>query len=159
MKAMKQNELKKELNDCSKDRLMELCLRLSRFKKENKELLTYLLVESENENNYVNSVKQEMDSQMESLNKSNLYLAKKTIRKILRTARKYIRYSDNKSTEMELMIHFCSLVKNADIPIHESVVLTNLLKRQLLKTEELLGTLHEDLQYDFKRQLEILNKG
>ena len=57
MKAVTVKELKTELIDRSHSELMELCLRLSRFKKENKELLTYLLFESSNEHGYINSVK------------------------------------------------------------------------------------------------------
>ena len=57
MKAVTVKELKTELVDRSHSELMELCLRLSRFKKENKELLTYLLFESSNEAGYINSVK------------------------------------------------------------------------------------------------------
>ena len=48
MKAVSAVIIKKELHHLSSDKLMELCLRLSRFKKENKELLTYLLFESHN---------------------------------------------------------------------------------------------------------------
>ena len=43
MKAVTLREIKKELNTLSTLEIQELCLRLSRFKKENKELLTYYL--------------------------------------------------------------------------------------------------------------------
>ena len=43
MKAATIIELKQELNNTSPAIVSELCLRLARFKKENKELLTYLL--------------------------------------------------------------------------------------------------------------------
>ena len=46
MKAATVAQLKKELQFKSQEEIMELCLRLARFKKENKELLTYLLFES-----------------------------------------------------------------------------------------------------------------
>ena len=44
MKAVSVKELSQELLNRSPKELRDLCLRLSRFKKENKELLTYLLV-------------------------------------------------------------------------------------------------------------------
>ena len=45
MKAATINELKQELQNIPPAKVTELCLRLARFKKENKELLTYLLFE------------------------------------------------------------------------------------------------------------------
>ncbi len=46
MKAASIQELKQELQHTSLKEITELCLRLARFKKENKELLTYLLFEA-----------------------------------------------------------------------------------------------------------------
>ena len=46
MKAATVHELKEELKHRSAAQLVELCNRLVRFKKENKELLTYLLFEA-----------------------------------------------------------------------------------------------------------------
>ena len=46
MKASTVSELKEELKHLPPAQLLELCLRLARFKKENKELLTYLLFEA-----------------------------------------------------------------------------------------------------------------
>ena len=58
MKSASVRELKLELQDRSPKEVMELCLRLSRFKKENKELLTYLLFETSDEQMYIESVKE-----------------------------------------------------------------------------------------------------
>jgi len=57
MKAVTIKELKDELANLSPKEIRELCLRLARFKKENKELLTYLLFESGDESVYVGSIK------------------------------------------------------------------------------------------------------
>jgi hypothetical protein len=57
MKAVTVKELKEELTNYTPKELRELCLRLARFKKENKELLTYLLFESSDEALYIESVK------------------------------------------------------------------------------------------------------
>ena len=53
MKAATIHEIKAELTTLKAAQLMALCLRLSRFRKENKELLTYLLFEAHNEGDYV----------------------------------------------------------------------------------------------------------
>ena len=57
MKAATVHQIKQELKTLQPEELLELCLRLSKFKKENKELLTYLLYESADEATYVESVK------------------------------------------------------------------------------------------------------
>ena len=57
MKAVALKKLKEELSHKSANELMELCLHLSKFKKENKEFLTYLMFESHDEEAYIESVK------------------------------------------------------------------------------------------------------
>lgn len=153
MKAATLSELKKEMATLSPSKLQEVCLRLAKYKKENKELLTYLLFESGNEQAYIESVKQEVDTQFSEMNKSNLYLAKKSLRKILRTTNKYSKYSGAAETEAELLIYFLGKLKKSGIPVQDSVVLTNLVNQQLKKIEKVLSTLHEDLQYDFRKEL------
>lgn len=157
MKAATLSELKKELSRKTPQQVLELCLRLGRFKKENKELITYLLFEADNEQAYIQSVKQEIDLQYAEMNRSNLYLAKKSIRKILRNVNKYNRYSGLPQTAAELLIYFCYTLKNSGIPFEQSVALTNLYQNQLKKINVLIDSLHEDLQYDFRKQLEELN--
>lgn len=158
MKASTVHELKQELVQLPVSRLAELCVRLARFKKENKELLTYLLFEAYDEEAYVNSVKEEMDGLFEDTNKSSFFLAKKTIRKVLRTANKHIRYIGTKQSEVELLLHFCSGMNELGLSFHKSPVLLNLYNNQLRKAEKTIETLHEDLQYDYKRELNKLKR-
>ena len=75
MKAVPVVTIKKELQHLSSDELTELCLRLSRFKKENKELLTYLLFEADFEEGYIETVKLEIDEQFELINTKTGLLA------------------------------------------------------------------------------------
>ena len=89
MKTATVKELKTELEYQSKDGLLELCMHLSKFKKENKELLTYLLFESENEARYIEGIKEEINKQFELINTSSYYYIKKSVRKILRMVKKY----------------------------------------------------------------------
>jgi len=136
--------------------LLELCLRLSRFKKENKELLTYLLFDSSDEQAYIESVKREIDEQFEQINRTSTYFIKKSSRKILKNIRKYIRYSQKKETEVELLIYFCSKLNQFNPPIHKSTVLSNLYDNQIASIRNKMLCLHEDLQYDYGRELEEL---
>lgn len=157
MKAATLNELKQELTHLPAKELLELCLRLGRFKKENKELLTYLIFEAHNERAFIANVKADMDADFASIPKdNNLYLIKKTLRKILRTINKYIRFTGSKTVEVELLLYYCQLLKSSGIPIHKTVALTNLYDGQLKKIKKALTGLHEDLQYDYSRQLEGL---
>jgi hypothetical protein len=156
MKAATLSELKNELHTLPPTQVLELCLHLAKYKKENKELLSYLLFDASDEQEFINSVKDEIDEQLLNLNRSSLFLAKKTIRKMLRTANKYIRYSGNKRTEVDLLIYFCKKLKGSGVPMHKSVALTNLYQRQIQKIKKALSTLHEDLQYDYQEELKPL---
>ncbi|NNC70126.1 MAG: hypothetical protein HKN90_04805 [Flavobacteriaceae bacterium] len=154
MKTATIKELKKEFEYRSKDELLDLCLRLARFKKENKELLTYLLFEADNEAGYIESIKNEIDEQFELINTKSYYYIKKSVRKILRMVKKYIRYSKDKETETELLLHFCKILKEMKPSIQKNRALLNIFNRQIILIEKTISMLHEDLQYDYKQELE-----
>jgi len=156
MKTASIHELKQELTTIPPARVQELCLRLAKFKKENKELLTYLLFEAQDAQGYTGSVKAEMDGLFAEVNTSNVYFAKKTIRKILRIANKHIRYMGSPQAEVELLIHFCLQLKETGLPLHKSAVLNNLFQNQVKKIHKTLDTLHEDLQYDYRKDIKRL---
>jgi len=137
--------------------LRDLCLRLARFKKENKELLTYLLFESSDEASYVESVKKEIDLQFEQVNRKSYYFIKKGLRRILLNTGKYARYSHNKKTEVDLLIYYCSKLKKFTPSIQRNAALRNLYLRQIASIREKIGSLHEDLQYDYELEVEALN--
>jgi phosphoglycerate-specific signal transduction histidine kinase len=157
MKPATVKQLKDELNHSTQEDLVNLCLRLSRFKKENKELLTYLLFESGNEQDYIESIKLEVDEQFEQINTNSYFYIKKSVRKILRNLKKYIRYSLNKETEVELLLYFCKKLNEFQPSISNNVTLTNLFKRQLAFINNKIEALHEDLQYDFNILLNDLD--
>ena len=136
--------------------LLDICLRLAKFRKENKELLTYLIFEVHDEQSYIEAIKLEMDQQFIEINQSNIYFAKKSIRKIVRTTNKFIRFSGIKQTEVELLLHFCKQLLESGIPLNNSLALLNIYSRQLQKIKKVLHTLHEDLQYDYGEELKII---
>ena len=157
MKAVTVKVLKTELSDRSHSELIELCLRLSRFKKENKELLTYLLFESSNEGGYIQSVKNEIDEQFELINTKTYYFIKKSVRKILRSVKKYIRYSKSKETEIELLLYFCKKLIDFKPSINNNPVLKNICIREINSIKKKMSVLHEDLQYDYELELKKLD--
>ena len=156
MKSASISEIREELKQTDHDKLVEYCLRLCRFKKENKELLGYLLFESNDPESYVKNIKEELDEAFLSVNRSQMYQAKKTLRKILRLSNKYIRYIGSSTAEADILLHYCSRFKDLGLPLHKSTALSNLYRSQLKKIGLALATMHEDLQYDYKKELQSL---
>jgi len=150
------SEIRKSLHSLTQKELVEICLRMARHKKENKELLSYLLYYHGDEEGYIMAVKEEIEKQYAEINRANTYFAMKGIRKTLRLTNKYIRYSGNKQTEVELLIHFCSRLRVKGFRVHSSVALNNLFDRQLLKIRKTISSLHEDLQFDYEQEMKKL---
>ena len=156
MKAATVRELKLELSNKSSAELLELCQRLSKFKRENKELLTYLLYEASDEAAYINTIKGGIEQQFKQINTSSYYFIKKSARKILRNTKTYIRYSKKKETEVELLIYFCAELKKISPSIENNVTLQNLFNRQITLIRKILPTLHDDLKYDYEVELNAM---
>lgn len=153
MKTASLAEIKKELKELAPGKIAELCLRLAGFSKNNKELLNYLLFEAQDESAYISAIKEEVRDLFTGVNKTSLYQAKKTIRKIVRTINKYVRYSGQKETQVELLIFFCEELKATKLPIHQSKVLVNLYRNQLDVIQKALVSLHDDLQFDYQERI------
>lgn len=156
MKAATVKQLKDELNQRSTKELLELCLRLSKFKKENKELLTYILFEESDEMQFIKEIQEEVDQDFEAINTARYFFIKKSIRKILRNIKKYIRYSKKKQTEAELLLYFCRKLKNFKPSIRRNTQLMNMYNQQLKMAKNAIAKLHEDLQYDYSIEVEEL---
>jgi len=156
MKPASLSDIKKEIAHLDHGELAALCLRIAKYKKENKELLSYLLFELSDENNFILGVKSETDLLFEEINYSNLYYAKKGIRKALRHVNKNIRYSGIAATQAELLIYFCQKLKATGIHLEKSVSLNNIYLAQLKKINKTIEGMHEDLQFDFKKELKAL---
>lgn len=152
MEVAKIVEIKKELALKSNEELAQIVLHLSRFKKENKELLTYLLFLSENEQEYINEVKIFLNEMFDALSSQGTYRYVKGVRKILKETKKQIRFSKQKHTEIELILHFCRMLK-ANMKNRRSSVLENIYERQIAFIEKKIEGLHEDLQLDYKNEL------
>jgi len=156
MKTASLKEIKTELGHATNKELMDLCLRLAKSKKENKELLTYILFESHDETAYIENLKTRTRNEFEAINTQNFHYIKKSIRKILRELKKYIRYSQNKETEVELLINFCQELSDFKPSTIKNGTLLNLYSRQIELIRKRISVLHEDLQYDYAIELEKL---
>ena len=156
MKAATVKQIKDELKNASQEDLLKLCLRMSKFKKENKELLTYLLFEASDESAYIQGIKEEIDEQFKQINTKSYYYIRKSIRKILTSVKKHIRYSLKKETEVDLIIYFCLKLKEFRPSIKNNAALENMYARQISSVKKTIKTLHPDLQYDYEVELETL---
>ena len=156
MKAASAKDIKEALQNLPESELLALCLRLSRFKKENKELLTYLLFEAADEESYVQELKSFIELEFEALPEKSAYLAKKSIRRIIRSVNRYLKYTDVKTTSVEVMISLCRQLRRLAKIYRESVAIQKIYSSHLKKVETIISTLHEDLQFDYKKELEDL---
>jgi hypothetical protein len=155
MKATSISELKKELHELPAKQLIELCLHLAKYKKDNKEFLDYLLFQAHDKPSFVSAVKNEIDEHFEELKmQANLYYVKKSLRKLLRLITKYCKYISDKALAADLHIYFCQKMKASGIPFHKSQLLVNMYEQQLKKINTLINGLHEDLQQDYLNDLE-----
>lgn len=155
MKTASISELKKELNELPQKQLVELCLHLAKYKKDNKEFLDYLLFQAHDKTSFITSVKQEIDLHFDELKtQTNLYYVKKSLRKLLRLITKYCKYISDKALAADLHIYFCRKMKASGIPYHKSQLLINMYEQQLKKINTLINGLHEDLQQDYLNDLQ-----
>lgn len=156
MKAASVKQIKEELLKRSPNELVNICLRLSKFKKENKELITYLLFDAADEQGYVKEVVQTLVGEFETVNIKSLYIAKKNLRRIVRMVNRFIKYSDDPETPVQILMALCIEMKKLPLNFSRSASLANIVsatRNRLLKHIELL---HEDLQYEYKREFQKL---
>ena len=156
MKPASISALRKELDLLPPKELAYLCLRLAKYSKENKELLSYLIFDAGDEEGFIQGVKAQIKAQFEEVNTSSMFYVRKSVRKILRITNKYIRYSGQKQTEVELLLFFCQTLNTSGINYQRVTSLNNLYQNQVLKIKKALATLHEDLQFDYQKEIEKL---
>lgn len=155
MKFASLSDIRKELQLLPPKRLQELCLRIAKYKKENKDLLAFLLFEDDNRHVFIEELKSEIDGELAVLTaQGNLYYMKKSLRRILRSLHRYIRFIDDNAQSAELIIWFCGKLREYKLPLSQSAQLRNLYGQQVSKAEKLIGSLHEDVQQDFLSELQ-----
>ncbi len=147
-------EIRKELKSLSREEIIDLCNKLAKYKRDNKEYLNYLLFDSADEDSYANRIKHDVAEAFSATNTTGFYLAKKSIRRALRIANKYIKYSDKKETELDVLLFFCEEMNDLNLNWKRSKVLVNLYNRQVAKVKKIYAELHEDLQFDFQPRME-----
>lgn len=145
--------IKTELKQLPPRQVLELLLRLARFKKENKELLTYILFESANESDYVEQVKKEIAEEMEEIDGLPGYQYKKQFRKIQRKINKPIKYMGNKSATAELYLHMVKMISEKKKTIYLATFLEKTVQQYIVKIEKLLPGIEDDLATDLRKKM------
>lgn len=149
MKAATISQLKKELVKLDPDDLLDVCVRMAKFKVESKELLTYLLMKADDEIGYANDLCSEIDQQLDTPGR----IHKKTLRKVVRWMDKSLRFSGDKETELQVRIHFCRRIKHKRISFGNCRVSANMYATQLKKIDKVIDKVHPDLQFDYNQQM------
>ncbi|MBK0379443.1 hypothetical protein [Mucilaginibacter segetis] len=148
-------QIKKELQHLPQEQLADLCLRLVRHKKENKELLAYLLFEAHHQDDFIENIKSEAGFMFSQLPSQNYYTAK-ALRKILKMLNKYIKFMANKPAEIELLLNFCQNYMQYVIKQTGHKPIRLIFTRQLDKIRVSIEKLHEDLQFDYGQNYNLL---
>jgi hypothetical protein len=148
------DDIKNELKQLPPKKVLDLTLRLARFKKENKELLTYLLFESHDEPGYIKMLQADIDEKFATIDRSPVSKAKKEYRKILRLINRQIKYIGSKSASVELLLYFTMKLRDQEQTLHPR--LQTLFLQQITKAEKLLPLIDDDLQFDYRQKIEAL---
>lgn len=155
MNSPKLADIKKELNHLPAEELRLLCLRLAKYKADNKELLNYMLFYSDSNEDYVEAVKQIIDNEFENLHPS-IYYATKQLRKLIRIINKHIKYINIKTLELDISLYFSEkFIDHPIVKINQKATL-GLLFTQLKRVTKAIPKLEEDLSFDYENNLQDL---
>ena len=148
-------QLKDTLSTLGREELTRLLLRIVKFKKENKELLTFLLFEADDLDAYVYEISLEIKDEFENYRLKTAYYKRKGCRRILRMLKKYIKYAADKEVEVRLLLAYVAILAESKTFITDRVI-QKIAFRQLLLAEKSIVKLHEDLQYEYRLEFKEL---
>jgi hypothetical protein len=151
-------QLQSQLEQLDQKELTTICIRLAKYKKDNKELLSYMLFEASDETDYIRQVSNMIDELFATVNLQQLYFAKKSLRKIIRITNKHVNFSDEINTGIMLWIRVYNNLIETGIDFSQSKVIDNMKISVKKKIDKLINGLHEDLQYDYRKMLQSLSK-
>jgi hypothetical protein len=154
----KLSDLKKELLELNKPELIQLCLRVAKLKRENKELLAYLIFDADDPLFYAQKLKPEIKEVFEQPFQHAYYLTK-SIRKVMRLITKYYRFTSNKQGETDLLIYLVEEFHQSWRHEYRYQALGKVIFRCLEKAQTNLKKIDEDFRADFEQPLaELLQK-
>jgi len=149
--------IKKELSYLDEKELISLILTLSKFTRDNKAFLYFKLNERDQPSLFVDTVKEELDKLFQTANTTSFYLTKKSSQTIRRKLNKALKFSANKTDQIELILFFCEKLKTYGYLKFNHPVISNLFQMQIQKAEKLILKLEDDLRYDYTQLLEQIS--
>jgi hypothetical protein len=144
--------LKKELNGLERTELITICARLARYKKENKELLSYLLLDADDPMLFAEKIKPLLDEPFDAPYHSSWAFAKR-LRKALRQIAKYQRFTGSARGEAELLMYFLHKFKGDWRRGITQSGIQKIIQRCFDKIELLIDKMDEDYRSDFEDPL------
>jgi hypothetical protein len=154
----KLSDLKKELSELSKPDLIKLCLRVAKLKRENKELLAYLIFDSDDPLFYAQKLKPEIKEVFEQPFQHGYHFTK-SLRKTTRLITKYYRFTSNKQGETELLLYLVDQFHLSWRYEYRYQALGKVIFRCLEKAQANLKKIDEDFRADFEHPIaELLQK-
>lgn len=157
MKSYSLNDIKKEITHLQQKDLIQLCVNVAKFKKENKDYISFILFESHNKRAYLEDVKNDIKSQIISF-EGNYF--KYDFKKKLRVLKSFLvrnnKYLNDKALSVEMYIFLCNELRQDGYPYMKHGEFDTFYGQQIKKISNFIATLHEDLRYDFGQQLEEL---
>ncbi len=149
--------LKKELSGLERSELISICARLARHKKENKELLAYLLLDADDPLHYAEKMKPKLDEPFDEPYHSAWTFSKR-LRKALRLITKYQRFTGSARGEAELLIYFLQKFQGDWRHELKYQAIQNIVYRCLVKLETLIDKVEEDYRSDYADPLHCLKE-
>ncbi len=152
MNVLSIGEVKKNLKHLTDDELSALLIKLAKYKKVNKEYLSFLLLNESNEDLYVEEVKEHLTELLDNINQSSIQYAKKTLRKVLRVLKQCSAFSEKDVTQLELSVFFCNELNKLQRSIRNHSIVQGMYNREVTKIDKIMKCMHEDLVADYETE-------
>lgn len=150
MKIASLAEIKKDLKYLSDKELIEIIADLSKFSTDNKTFLYFRIFGKDDPALFKEMVQEELFQEFLKANRGNFHQAKKSAQMIRRKLNKFLKFTRDKSTKVDLITFFCRKLSEFGFLDYRHPVIENLFYMQLRKMETLIREMHEDLQYDYQ---------
>ncbi|RYZ88964.1 MAG: hypothetical protein EOP04_08105 [Proteobacteria bacterium] len=92
------------------------------------------------------------------VNTKSVYITKKNLRRIIRIANQFMKYSDDPETPVQILLFICVEINKLPVNFSRSTSLSNILSATRNRLLKQIESLHEDLQYEYKREFQKLNE-
>ena len=144
--------IRKELKNLEREELVLVCLRLARYKKDNKELVSFLVFQR-NEEEFILEVKTEIHFEFTGLKLLSAFQQKKILQKSIRKINKYSKFCLSKTFDLVMFMFICQSLRDSGISLYSHTFAGTIYKKILLKASKIHSTLHEEIQGDFNEDL------